>query len=86
MKVAIIAMLFAAPAFAQGQSAGLPAACGPGDVSFKVKLDDSQHTLTQPEPGKALVYFIQDKGPAVLRHWWSSGGQDWVGWSMGRRE
>ena len=62
MRIAFIALLFAASTCAQSQSAVVPAACGPSDISFKVKLDDSQHTLAQPEPGKALVYFIQDKG------------------------
>jgi hypothetical protein len=55
-------MLLAISAFVQGQSAGLPSACGPEKVSFKVKLDDTQHTLAQPEPGKARVYFIDDAG------------------------
>ena len=62
MKVAFIALLFAATAFAQTPSSSLPAACGPKDTGFIVKLDDSQHTLVQPEPGKARVYFIQEKG------------------------
>jgi hypothetical protein len=31
-------------------------------VSFDVKRDKSQHILTQPEAGKATVYFIQDNG------------------------
>jgi hypothetical protein len=29
------------------------------NVSFDVKLDKSQHTLSRPEPGKATVYFFQ---------------------------
>jgi|SRR5271165_110273 len=67
MKVALIALLvpallFAAPAFAQAPPVPLTAACGPGIVSFAVKLDDSQHTLVPPEPGKARVYFLHDAG------------------------
>lgn len=27
-----------------------------------MKLDKSQHSLTQPEPGKARIYFIHDSG------------------------
>ena len=27
-----------------------------------MKLDQSQHSLSNPEPGKARVYFIQEKG------------------------
>jgi hypothetical protein len=34
-------------------------------VKFDVKNDKSQHTLGQPEPGKTLVYVIQDIGPAT---------------------
>ncbi|MGD0270683.1 MAG: DUF2846 domain-containing protein [Candidatus Sulfotelmatobacter sp.] len=63
MKIAFIALLLATSAFAQGPSGGATSACGPKDASFDVKLDSAQHTLTQPEPGKALVYFIQEKGP-----------------------
>jgi hypothetical protein len=65
MKVALIALLFAAPAFAQAPPAASTVACGPENVSFKVKLDDSQHTLVQPDPGKALVYFLQDAGTGI---------------------
>lgn len=62
MKSLLVVMLLAISAFVQGQSAGLPSACGPEKVSFKLKLDDTQHTLAQPEPGKARVYFIDDAG------------------------
>lgn len=64
MKIALIALLFAASALAQGQPAKPTAACGPGNVSFKVKLDDTQHTPSQPEPGKARIYFIHESGGA----------------------
>jgi len=33
-----------------------------GNVSFKVKLDETRHTPAAPAPGKALVYFIHDAG------------------------
>lgn len=62
MKVALIVLLFAAPALAQSLFAALPGACGPANVSFNVKLDDTQHTPPLPEPRKAQAYFIQDKG------------------------
>jgi len=61
MRSALVVVLFAVSALAQDQSA-VAAACGPKDVHFDVKLDNSQHTLAQPEPGKARVYFIQDVG------------------------
>jgi uncharacterized protein DUF2846 len=66
MRTIVLVMLFAASAFAQAQSAALPAGCGPENVSLVVKLDKSQHTLAQPESGKALVYFIQEKGADAL--------------------
>lgn len=60
MRTVALVMLFAASAFAQVSPAGDAAACGLRNISFKVRLDESQHT--QPELGKAQVYFIQDSG------------------------
>jgi hypothetical protein len=62
MKVAFIALFFVASVFAQNPSAVATAACGPEKVSINVKLDKSDHGLAQPDPGKALVYIIQDRG------------------------
>jgi hypothetical protein len=62
MRIAFIALLLATSAFAQGPSGGATSACGPEHASFTVKLDTSQHTPPQLEPGKAQVYFIQEKG------------------------
>lgn len=62
MKIAFVTILLAASAFAQAVPPAPTAACGPGNVDFKVKLDESQHTVAQPEPGKALVYFFSDAG------------------------
>lgn len=62
MKIALVTLFLAASAFAQIPPAASTAACGHDGVSFKVKLDDSQHTLAQPDPGKARVYFLQDAG------------------------
>jgi hypothetical protein len=61
MRIALIVIFLAASAFAQ-EEPPVPAACGPQDTNFKVKLDESKHTIAQPEPGKARVYFIQDVG------------------------
>ncbi|MGC1372289.1 MAG: DUF2846 domain-containing protein [Candidatus Sulfotelmatobacter sp.] len=61
MKIALVMLFFAASAFAQDLPA-LTAACGRDNVSFKVKLDQSAHTVSQPDPGKARVYFISDAG------------------------
>jgi len=62
MKSALIALLLTASAFGQTPSGPATSACGSKDASFDVKLDKTQHTLAQPAAGKALVYFIQEKG------------------------
>jgi len=65
MRFIVLVMLFAASTSAQAPPAATPAACGRENVSFKVKLDESQHTLAQPDPGKARVYFVHDAGTTV---------------------
>jgi hypothetical protein len=62
MKIALVTLLLAASAFAQTAPVAPTAACGPGNVDFKVKLDESQHMVAEPQPGKALVYFFSDAG------------------------
>jgi len=62
VKVAFVVLLFAASAFAQPSNVSLPSACGSEKTSFSVKVDDTQHMLAQPEPGKALVYILRDDG------------------------
>ena len=62
MKSALVVLLFAASAFAQTPSGPATSACGPKSDSFQMRLDKTQHTLAQPDAGKALVYFIQEKG------------------------
>ncbi len=62
MKAALVALLlfFTAAAFAQDETliAAAEAACGPADVQFDVHPAESQ-PLTQPEPGKSLVYVVE---------------------------
>jgi hypothetical protein len=55
-------LLISAAAFAQALPANPSAACGTEPVSFKVKVDDTQHSPAAPDPGKARVYFIHDAG------------------------
>jgi len=65
MRAALaLVFLLTMAAFAQDPAAvsAAEAACGPGNVKFDVKDDDSQHTVGQPEAGKALVYVVQDVG------------------------
>ncbi len=61
--VAVLAASFSLPLVAQNEPA-TPAACGDLQVSLAVKLDKAHPPQAQPEPGKALVYFIQDMGAA----------------------
>jgi hypothetical protein len=74
MKAAVVALLFAASAFAHAQSAGLPAACGVDKVTFNVTGDEARHAAVQLVPGKARVYFVQDDG--IL-----GSGDDYNRWS-----
>jgi hypothetical protein len=74
MRVTLLIFLFAATAvcqqktrFGQSGTSPWPAACGPAQASFKVKLDDSQHTLLPPENGKARIYFIHEAGLPFTR-------------------
>jgi hypothetical protein len=55
-----VILLFATSALAQDKEGPVAPACASRSASFDVKLDDSQHALLPPEPGKARVYFIQD--------------------------
>lgn len=81
LRIALITLLFSLSAFAQGPSSQIAPACGSKDVNFEMKLDDSQHTLAQPEPGTARVYFIQDDGSIGNQHYTLRIGLDgkWVG-------
>jgi hypothetical protein len=66
VRIALVALLFAASAFVQTPPAALAtAACGPEQVSFNVKKHESQHVLAQPDPGKARVYFFHDAGTSL---------------------
>lgn len=55
-------VFFTMTAFAQDPAAisAAQAACGPKEVNFDVKSDNTQHIIGQPEAGKALVYVIQN--------------------------
>jgi hypothetical protein len=67
MKSALVVIVFfAASAFAQDQAAitAAEAACGPKNIQFDATQDATKHPTPQPEPGKALVYLIQDLGVA----------------------
>ena len=86
-KFLFLGFLLATPVLAQDQVADLrtEAGCGPAKTKFDVKVDKKQHTITQPEAGKALVYVIEeyqsDPHSQTLGHVTTRVGLDgkWVG-------
>jgi uncharacterized protein DUF2846 len=62
MRTTLVVMLLTVCAFAQEGSGAVAMACGPKSTNFDARRDPSQHASEQPEPGKALIYFIQDVG------------------------
>jgi len=62
MKIALLFLLLASPAFAQNKFADTVVApsCGADESKFDVKTLKSQHPAAQPDAQKALVYFIED--------------------------
>ena len=61
MKIVFAALFFASSALAQGNAALTltQAACGPPDARFDAQRSASR-TTAQPEPGKAMVYVVED--------------------------
>jgi hypothetical protein len=57
----ILLSLVSSCAFGQDKAAisESEAACGPQNVQFKVKADESQHPTPAPENGKAMIYVVQ---------------------------
>jgi len=58
MKILILLLMLATPAFAQLPDARTAAGCG-GDFKFQLKTVKSNHTISRPEPGKAMIYVIE---------------------------
>ena len=68
MKAALIPFVFVAFTSAWATTPSLPpipSSCGPKDAGFNVKLDKSQHSLTQPDAGQARIYFIREEYDVV---------------------
>jgi len=63
-----VVVLFALSAFAQDQAAiaSAEAACGPSGIQFEVSADKSQRPAPKPEPGKALIYVVEDERRDLL--------------------
>jgi hypothetical protein len=81
---AVPLLLYCVPS--HSQTAPLAPACAQLREETAVHLDAAQHLIAQPEPGEALIYFIQDMGQAVTPPYpIASIGIDgrWVGANMG---
>ncbi len=86
MKTVLALMTFAVCAFAQDLS--IPAAesaCGPRNIQFAVKTNNNEHRLAQPDPGKALIYVVEDQKFRVVNDVTTRVGIDgaWVGANRG---
>lgn len=62
MKFACAFFLLASSVFAQTSLNRPMAACGPGNVSFKVALNNQLQALSPVAEGKARIYFIHEAG------------------------
>jgi len=63
MKLAFAFILITASVFAQNSTpAPVPqSACGPWNEKFQIDFDDSHPPIPQVEPGKALIFVIEDQ-------------------------
>jgi hypothetical protein len=61
----LLILVCTVPLLAQTQTTDprTAAGCGPLHSEFSVKVDKSDHSLLQPDPGKALVYVLVDERP-----------------------
>ena len=60
-----LAVVCSGPAFSQDAAVAVAtAACGPKEDKMKVSAENAKDLLSEPEPGKALVYVIEDDGVA----------------------
>jgi hypothetical protein len=76
--------LRALPVMAQDDAAAArtAAGCGPRGQMFDVQTTDLKHPVGQPEPGKALVYFVVDFVTAPTMRVGVDG--NWVGANNGK--
>jgi hypothetical protein len=86
MKIILTVFLFSVSAFTQNLSVtAAESACGPGNVQFIIKTNNNEHQLAQPDPGKALVYVVEDQKFKVVNDVTTRIGLDgaWVGANRG---
>ncbi len=61
MRLTIAILLFATSTLLSSNSIAQSASgCGPANVKFDVKTEKAQNNMPTPEPGKSLVFFLQD--------------------------
>jgi len=87
MKSAFVVVLIAASGLAQSSAPAAlsQTACGPMDVQFQIKTNQSQGPDVQAEPGKALVYVVEDQRFKAAREVTVRIGLDgaWIGATRG---
>jgi hypothetical protein len=86
MKAALVVILLAVSALAQDVStAAAESACGPSDAQFAIKTKVGEHPPAQPDPGRALVYVIEEQKFRAFRDVTARVGLDgaWVGANRG---
>jgi hypothetical protein len=85
LSVVLLAFFASAlPTLAQDQAAAARAAagCGPSQIQFDAKLDDTLHLLAQPEQGKAILYVFEDDFTGPTMRIGIDGS--WVGATIGK--
>jgi hypothetical protein len=86
MKTVLVVFLFSVSAFAQDFSVtAAESACGPSNIQFAIKTNNNEHRFSQPDPGKALVYVVEDQKFKVVNDVTARVGIDgtWVGANRG---
>jgi hypothetical protein len=86
MKTALALILFAVSAFAQDSSvAAAQSACDSNHTQFRIKTNNNEHPLAQPDPAKALVHVIEDQEFKAVRDVTARVGLEgaWVGANHG---
>jgi hypothetical protein len=61
--LAFLFLIWASSSFAQSGATATTASapgCGTANTKFEVQSSKSQHPFAKPDPGKALIYFLQD--------------------------
>ncbi|HYX70190.1 MAG TPA: hypothetical protein VE825_13720 [Terriglobales bacterium] len=88
MRTILIILLLATAAFAQDEAAVArltQAACGPHETQLDVKVDKARHSMGTAEPGKALVYVIEQEKHRGVKAVTTRVGLDgaWIGANRG---